>query len=164
MTLAALDQSGMNLPAREFYLKDDEKSKQIRDQYVKHVARMLELSGEPGAKAAADAQFVLTIETALANAAMDIVLRRDPKNQNNKMTLAQVQALTPSFNWKNYFVAMRAEFSQLSWSHPDFFWHGKAHCFGPLITGVPIFATRFAQMPPFLSRICRRELDFTDAL
>jgi predicted metalloendopeptidase len=37
---------------------------------------------------------------------MDIVLRRDPKNQNNKMTLDQVQALTPSFDWKKYFAAM----------------------------------------------------------
>ncbi len=122
ITLAALDQSGMNLPAREFYLKDDEKSKQIRDQYVKHVARMLELSGEPHVKAAADARSVLTIETALANAAMDIVLRRDPKNQNNKMTIAQVQAMTPSFNWKDYFAAMRAPSSpQYIVIAPEFF-------------------------------------------
>src|SRR5205085_9633262 len=91
---------------RDFYLKDDVKSKEIRDQYVNHTTRMLELSGVPHAKAASDAQSVLAIETALANAAMDIVLRRDPKNQNNKMTLAQVQALTPSFNWKAYFAAM----------------------------------------------------------
>ena len=122
ITLATLDQSGMNLPAREFYLKNDEKSKEIRDQYVKHVTRMLELSGEPHAKAAADAQSVLAIETALANAAMDIVLRRDPKNQNNKMTLAQVQALTPSFSWKSYFAAMNAPASpQYLVTAPDFF-------------------------------------------
>ena len=108
LTLAALDQSGMNMPAREFYLKDDDKSKQIRGQYLKHVARMLELSGEPRAQAAADAQSVLSIETALADAAMDIVLRRDPKNQNNQMSLDQVQALTPSFNWSHYFAAMHA--------------------------------------------------------
>jgi putative endopeptidase len=106
ITLGALDQAGMNLPAREFYLKDDDKSKEIREKYVKHIARMLVLSGEPQAKADADATAVLAFETALANAAMDIVLRRDPKNQNNKMTFAQVQALTPSFDWKKYFAAM----------------------------------------------------------
>jgi putative endopeptidase len=106
--LAALDQSGMGMPGREFYLNDDEKSKQIRDKYLKHIARFLELSGEPLAQATADARAVLTIETGLANAAMEIVARRDPKNQNNKMSLQQVQALTPSFNWSRYFAAMHA--------------------------------------------------------
>ena len=122
MTLAVLDQSGMNLPSREFYLKDDDKSKQIREQYRKHVAKMLELSGEPSAQATTDAQSVLRIETALANAAMDIVLRRDPKNQNNKMTLTEVQALTPSFNWKNYLAAIHApESPKYIIAAPDFF-------------------------------------------
>ena len=106
ITLGALDQAGMNLPSREFYLKDDEKSKEIRAKYVKHISRMLVLSGESAASADSDAASILTLETALANAAMDIVLRRDPKNQNNKMTLEQVQALTPSFDWKKYFAAM----------------------------------------------------------
>lgn len=108
LTLAALDQSGMNMPSREFYLKDDEKSKQIRDKYLKHVARLLELSGEPAQQAAAEAPVILKMETDLANAAMDIVARRDPKNQNNKMSLQQVQALTPSFNWSRYFAALQA--------------------------------------------------------
>jgi endothelin-converting enzyme/putative endopeptidase len=107
-TLAALDQSGMGLPGREFYLNDDAKSKQIRADYLKHVTKMLELSGEPPAQAATDAQAILTIETGLAKAAMDIIARRDPKNQNNKMSLQQVQALTPSFDWSRYFGAMNA--------------------------------------------------------
>jgi endothelin-converting enzyme/putative endopeptidase len=107
-TLAALDQSGMALPAREFYLNVDAKSKQIRGKYVKHVARLLELSGEPQAQSATDAQTVLAMETELAKAAMDIVARRDPKNQNNKMSLQQIQALTPSFNWSRYFAAAQA--------------------------------------------------------
>jgi putative endopeptidase len=122
MMLAALDQSGMGMPGREFYLKDDEKSKQIRDKYLKHIARLLELSGEPPAQAAVDAQAVLAIETGLANAAMEIVARRDPKNQNNKMSLPQVQALTPSFNWSRYFAAMHAPTSpQYLVLAPDFF-------------------------------------------
>ena len=106
MTLGALDQAGMNLPSREFYLNDDDKSKEIRAKYLQHISRLLVLSGESSAAAEADAAAILSFETALANAAMDIVLRRDPKNQNNKMTLEQVQALTPSFDWKKYFAAM----------------------------------------------------------
>jgi predicted metalloendopeptidase len=74
--LAVLDQSGMGLPAREFYLKDDDKSKQIRDEYVKYVSHILTLSGEQQAQADSEAKAILSMETAMANAAMDIVLRR----------------------------------------------------------------------------------------
>ena len=120
--LPALDQSGMGMPGREFYLKDDEKSKQIRDKYLKYIAKLLELSGEPPAQAASDAKAVLAIETGFANAAMDIVDRRDPKNQNNKMSLQQMQALTPSFNWSRYFAAMHAPSSpQYLVLAPNFF-------------------------------------------
>ena len=104
--VAALDQSGMGLPGREFYQKDDEKSKQIREKYVGYIGHLMELSGEPQAQAVADAKAILSMETALANAAMDIVARRDPKNLNNKMSLEQVQALTPAFDWKRYLAAM----------------------------------------------------------
>jgi putative endopeptidase len=122
LNMAALDQSGMALPGREFYLNDDDRSKEIRAQYLKHVARMLELSGESQAQAATDAQSVVTIETGFANAAMDIVARRDPKNQNNKMSLEQVQALTPSFDWNRYLAAMHAPVSpQYLVLAPDFF-------------------------------------------
>jgi endothelin-converting enzyme/putative endopeptidase len=121
-TLAALDQSGMGMPGREFYLKDDAKSKEIRDRYLKYVAHVLELSGTPKAQASVDAQTILAMETEMAKAAMDIVLRRDPKNLNHKMSLAQVQALTPSFNWKQYLSAMKVPASpQYLVFSPDFF-------------------------------------------
>jgi predicted metalloendopeptidase len=122
VNVAALDQSGMNMPSREFYLKDDDASKQIREKYLKHVAQMLKLSGESSAQAASDAQTILGMETSLANAAMDIVLRRDPKNINHKMTLEQVQALTPSFNWSRYLAAIKAPAaSQYLVTSPEFF-------------------------------------------
>ena len=122
VTLAALDQSGMGLPGCEFYLNDDDKSKHIRDQYLKHIAKMLELTGESQAQAAAEAQTVLAMETALAKAAMDIVARRDPKNVNHKMSLEQLQAITPSFNWSHYFAAMQVPASpQYLVLAPDFF-------------------------------------------
>jgi len=122
VTLAALDQSGMGLPGREFYLNDDDKSKRIRDLYLKHIAKMFELTGEPQTQAAADAQSVLAMETTLAKAAMDIVSRRDPRNLNHKMSLDQVQALTPSFSWSHYFAAMQVPASpQYLVLAPDFF-------------------------------------------
>jgi len=108
MQFAALDQSGMGLPSRDFYLKDDDKSKKIREQYLQYISKLLQLSGEPQAQATAEAQTILAMETALANGAMDIVLRRDPKNLNNRMSVEQVQQLTPSFTWARYFAAMQA--------------------------------------------------------
>lgn len=120
--IAALDQSGMNLPGREFYLNADDKSKEIRGLYVKHVSRMLELSGETSSQAAADAEAVLSLETRLAKGAMEIIARRDPRNLNNKMSLAQVQSLTPSFSWTRYFTAMSAPASpHYLVLAPDFF-------------------------------------------
>jgi putative endopeptidase len=122
VNLASLDQSGMALPGREFYRNDDAKSKEIRGQYVQHVARMLELSGESKPQAEKDSQSVMAIETELAKSAMDIVVRRDPKNLNNQMSLKQIQSLTPSFNWKQYFAAMQAPPSpQYTVTAPDFF-------------------------------------------
>src|ERR1700756_698237 len=122
MNIGMLDQSGMNMPSREFYLNDDAKSKEIRQKYAAHVGRMLELAGEPKAQAEADAAAVLAMETALAKAAMDIVVRRDPKNLDHKLTIKEVQALTPSFNWNRYFVAMQTPVaSQYLVLSPDFF-------------------------------------------
>jgi endothelin-converting enzyme/putative endopeptidase len=107
-TLAALDQAGMGMPGRDFYLNDDEKSKDIRQKYEKHIARLLTLSGESDSQASADAKNILAMETAFAKASMDIIARRDPKNQNNKMSLKQVQELTPSFQWTTYLDGMHA--------------------------------------------------------
>jgi putative endopeptidase len=96
----------MGMPGREFYLNDDDKTKEIRGKYRQYVAHLLQLSGERDNQASADAQAVLAIETGLAKASMDIVSRRDPKLQNHKLTLDQVQALTPSFDWRHYLTAM----------------------------------------------------------
>lgn len=100
--VALIDQGGMALPGRSFYLDQDDKAKEIRAKYLKHIAAMLVLAGEKPEQAKADANSVLAMETEMARAAMDPVARRDPKNINNKMSLAQVKALTPSFDWDAY--------------------------------------------------------------
>jgi putative endopeptidase len=108
LVVVFVDQGGMGLPGRDFYLKDDAKSSEIRSKYVSHVSKMLALSGEGKEQADKDAAMILSMETAMAKMAMDNVSRRDPKNLNNKMTLAQVQALTPSFNWNRYLTLVGA--------------------------------------------------------
>ena len=106
--VAAIDQGGLGLPNRDFYIKDDAKSKEIRSQYEAHISKMFALSGESPEQAAADAKTIIAIETAMAQAQMDNVARRDPKNLNNQMSLEQVQALTPSFEWKHYIEVVEA--------------------------------------------------------
>ena len=121
--VASIDQGGLGLPNRDFYIKDDAKSKEIRGQYETHISKMLALSGENPEQAAADAKTIIAIETAMAQAQMDNVARRDPKNLNNKMSLEQVQALTPSFDWKHYIEVVEAPPSSPHYlvSSPQFF-------------------------------------------
>ncbi len=121
--VAAIDQGGLGLPNRDFYIKDDDKSKEIRIEYESHISKMLTLSGESAQQAAADAKIILAIETAMAQGQMDNVARRDPKNLNNKMTFEQVQALTPSFDWKHYTEVIGAPPSSPHYivSSPQFF-------------------------------------------
>ena len=106
--VAFVDQGGMSMPGREFYLNDDAKSVEIREKFQEHVRKMFALAGENAKQAADDAATVLAMETEMAKAAMDIVKRRDPANLNHKMTLAQIAELAPSFNWKGYFSLVNA--------------------------------------------------------
>jgi putative endopeptidase len=110
--VAQIDQGGLSLPNRDYYLKTDDKSKEILTKYRAHVQKMFTLGGESEAQAAADAGTVIELESALAQAQMDNVTRRDPKNVNNKMTLAQVRELTPSIDWDAYLKAVKAPASE----------------------------------------------------
>jgi endothelin-converting enzyme/putative endopeptidase len=96
---------GLGLPDRDYYTKTDAKSQETRQKYVEHVQRMFELLGEQPAAAKADARIVMDIETALAKASLTRVERRDPYKLFHKMTPAEVQALTPAFQWEPYFKA-----------------------------------------------------------
>jgi len=102
IVVAFVDQGGMGMPGRDFYLSDNPKFKATRAAYQEHVRKMLVLSGESPERATADAATVVQIETAMAKAAMDAVMRRDPKNLNNIYSREQLQTLTPSFSWGEY--------------------------------------------------------------
>jgi len=119
--IADVDQGGLGLPDREYYLKTDAPSAELRAKYLAHIDRMLTLGGSAPAKAAADAQAILTLETALAEAALDRVKRREPANLQHRMSLADLQALTPTFNWPQYLTAAGAPaFQSMNVSVPAF--------------------------------------------
>ena len=122
-TIAQLGQGGLGLPDRDYYTKTDPKSVALRDAYVAHVARMFVLLGDAPDRAAAEAQTVLGIETKLAGASMTRLERRDPNLTYHKLTLAQLDALSPGLSWQPYLAALGDTDS------------------GPLLVGQPQFFT-----------------------
>lgn len=120
--VAQIDQAGLSLPNRDYYLNADDKSVEMRNKYRTHLQKMFVLAGESEAQSATDAGIVIELETAMAKAQMDNVKRRDPKNINNKMTLAQVRELAPSIDWDLYLKAVKAPASDhYIVTSPDFF-------------------------------------------
>lgn len=121
-TIAAAGQGGLGLPDRDFYFKDDAKSKEQRAAYVAHVARMFELSGTPADAAKAKADAVMGFETALAEASMTRLERRDPQKQNNPTVLADFARSVPAIDWTAYTSAIGAPaFTEMNVGQPKFF-------------------------------------------
>jgi endothelin-converting enzyme/putative endopeptidase len=106
--IAVVDQAGLGLPDREYYLKTDERSVDLRTKYVATIEKLFTLAGEPAEQAATDAKAVLGIETAMATGMLDRVKRRDPAATEHRMTINELQALSPNFNWRKYAVASEA--------------------------------------------------------
>jgi len=106
--IAHVDQGGLGLPDRDYYLKTDERSAKLRKQYEEHIRTMLTLLAKAEGAGGADpdpegeTRAVMEIETALAKASMDRVARRDPANTYHKMTVDELAALTPDFEWKQF--------------------------------------------------------------
>jgi endothelin-converting enzyme/putative endopeptidase len=107
--IAQADQGGLGLPDRDYYLKDDEKSAETRRQYLEHVQKTFELLSDPAERAAAKAQAVMRVETALAKGSLDVVARRDPANLYHKMRVRELAvSLDPSFGWPKYLAAVKS--------------------------------------------------------
>ena len=119
--IAAAFQGGLGLPDRDYYLKSDDASKQMRAKYTAHVEKMFALAGDAPPKARADARTVLAFETRLAEASMDRVERRDSDKTYNKTDAAGLAALTPNFSWPAYFRDLGAPPSPVNVGQPKFF-------------------------------------------
>lgn len=120
--VANVDQGGLGLPDRDYYVKDDPKSQELRKGYLAHLQRMFELLGDKPEAAAIEAQTVMRIETALAKGSMTRVERRDPKSLDHKMTSAELTKITPEFHWQTYFTKVgMPSLSSLNVASPGFF-------------------------------------------
>lgn len=122
LMIAAGGQAGLGLPDRDYYLRDDEKSKKLRGLYVAHVGKMLALAGDSTAAAEAGAQSVMRLETALAKGSKTNVELRDPVANYHKLTPAELEKLTPHFDWKAYFAGIGLpKAGDMDIGQPEFF-------------------------------------------
>jgi len=120
--IAYLDQGGLSLPDRDYYIKNDARMTEMRKHLAEYVTQTFVLAGQSRAQAAESAQTVLRIETALAQDSMDRTIRRDPHTRDHKMTRDAAVALAPNFHLDQYFSAIGTpNFSEMNVSNPDFF-------------------------------------------
>lgn len=113
---------GLGLPDRDNYLKTDERNRNLRKQYLAHVARMFVLLGDAPAQADRNAADVMRIETELARAALSRVDLRDPTKQHHPMNARQLQALTPRFDWSAYLAGLQLrDLDQFNVTEPKFY-------------------------------------------
>jgi predicted metalloendopeptidase len=120
--IANIDQGGLSLPDRDYYIKDDADKAEMRKHLVEYATQVFTLAGQTPKQAASSAQQVLMVETLLAANSMDRTKRRDPKNRDHKMTRAEAVALAPDFDLNRYFTAVGApNFTSLNVGNPDYF-------------------------------------------
>jgi len=100
--ISEADQGGLGLPDRDYYLKDDPKSQELRKAYLAHVQKIFELLGDKPEVATAEAATVLRIETELSKGHLTRVERRDPQKLYHRMSVQELAKLSPEFSWKTY--------------------------------------------------------------
>ena len=101
--VVTLGVGSLGLPDRDYYLSDDADSKEKREKYLLHIARMLEFLGENPKQAKKNAAKVLALEIEMSRPRLDRVERRDARKQYNPTSISDLQKMIPIFKWKNYF-------------------------------------------------------------
>ena len=134
VVIASAGQGGLGLPDRDYYLRDDAKSKELREQYAAHITRMFELAGDKAERAQARASTVLKLETALAQASKTNVELRDPVANYHKLALVDVQKLSPHFDWSHFLAAATpVTIKEIDVGQPAFF-----EAFDQLLASTPL--------------------------
>jgi predicted metalloendopeptidase len=134
MEIGNAGQGGLSLPSRDYYTDTDDKSKQLRDAFVKHVSAMFQLLGDAPAQADKEAQTVLAVETRLAENSRRPAELRDVEKQYHMMSVADLDKLTPHFSWEDYFAGLGLPKTlQINMQHPEFF-----QAVDKMLTEVPV--------------------------
>ena len=121
MIIASISQGGLALPDREYYLRDDEKFRDIRREYVAHLARMFALAGADPATAQRDAQRVIELETSLARSSMARVDQRKPENVYHITPVSELRTIAPALDWNEYFRGLGlASLTSVNVAQPEY--------------------------------------------
>jgi putative endopeptidase len=119
--IASVDQGGLGLPERDYYLRAGEKDETLRKQYVEHIAKMLTLAGSTPEQAKKDADAIMAFETQLAKASMPVTDRRDPEKVYHLQTIAEFETTFPADAFGEYQDAMHSpRVTELNNANPDF--------------------------------------------
>ena len=122
MQIAQLYQDGLGMPDRDYYLKDDDNTKTVRTAYKEFIKNIFSLVEKNPDAVSKDVDVIMNIETQLAKASMTRVEQRDPQKTYHKMSLKQLSAIAPDFNWHEYFVAIGVpKPGEINVAQPDFF-------------------------------------------
>ncbi|MFT3704877.1 MAG: M13 family metallopeptidase [Agriterribacter sp.] len=163
-----LMQGGTSLPDRDYYLKDDARSKSIREGYVKYVEDIFTLAGDAGDVAKAKATAIMDIETGLAKAQLSRVELRDPVKTYNKFSVSDFSKTTPGLDWKALFATMKVtKADSVVVNNPTFFKTADA-----LISAAPLSAWKAylqwavlkAALPNLSSAFVNRQFEFNKLL
>ena len=131
--IAQIAASGLGLPDRDYYVKTDARFVEARDKYQAHVARMFALAGRSAADSQAAAERVFAFEKQLAEASLDNVALRDPAQTDHKMSVAELQKLTPRFDWNGYLASAKVAPADLNVNEPKFMQE-----FDKMLAGAPL--------------------------
>ncbi|WP_203295252.1 M13 family metallopeptidase [Luteirhabdus pelagi] len=109
MNVAYITPGGLGLPDRDYYLNEDPKSVEIREEYVNHITRMLQSLGDSEEEARQQAETILAFETKLAEPRLDKVASRDFRNFNNPRSMQEIQKMVPAISWEKAFDDLGVE-------------------------------------------------------
>jgi putative endopeptidase len=120
--IAAVDQGGLGLPERDYYLRTGPNDEKIRQQYVQHVTNIFKLMGDSETQAADEAKKIMEIETALAKVSLDVTSARDPNKVYHLMPVSELSKLAPNLDWKAIIKGTGTpEVTEVDVTHPEFF-------------------------------------------
>src|SRR6202171_1187913 len=124
LTIASVNQAGLSLPDREYYLKTDAKSVETRQRFAAPTQNMFRSPGDAAETAAAESRSVLGVETRLAEGSLDRVSLRIPEKNYHILSRKELGELAPSFGWEAYFKNVGAPaFATLNVGQPDYLKH-----------------------------------------
>jgi putative endopeptidase len=119
--IANIGQGGLGMSDRDYYLNQDARSIEIRENYQLFIEKVFILAGHSKRQAREARRRIMELETSMAEASMTRLERRDPYATYNKMTIDELKAIMPSFDWYNYLTLRNLDINDLNVGQPVFF-------------------------------------------